>query len=242
MIITSVNNEYIKEVNKLHIKKYRDEKKLFIIEGDHLINEAYKTGNLKEIFVLENSNYKFDNVKTTYVTKEVLAKLSEQLSSPDIIGICSYIENSTIENNLIILDSLQDPGNLGTIIRSAAAFNYDVILGENTVDIYNSKVIRSTEGMIFHVNFLKTNIVNFIKENNNYNYIIADMHKGDNIKKLKVNTKIAIIVGNEGNGISDEVRNLKLNYVHINQTKKCESLNVGVAASIIMHELGDIDE
>ena len=90
MLITSLNNEYIKEVNKLHQKKYRDELKKFIVEGDHLVGEAYKSGYLKEIITLEDVFIKYDDVKTTYVTKEVMDKLSEQISSSNIIGICSY--------------------------------------------------------------------------------------------------------------------------------------------------------
>ena len=242
MVITSVNNDYIKEVNKLHQKKYRDESKIFIVEGDHLISEAYKSGYLKEIITLENNLIKYDDIKTVYVTKEVMDKISEQVSSTNIIGICSYIENSNINNNVIMLDGLQDPGNLGTIIRSAVAFNYDVILGDNTVDIYNSKVLRSTEGMIFNVNFIKSNLLDFINEHNDYKYYIADMNKGTNVKDINDISKHGIIVGNEGNGISDEIRNMDLDYVHISQNNKCESLNVGVAASIIMHELGDINE
>lgn len=242
MVITSVNNDYIKEVNKLHQKKYRDESKTFIVEGDHLISEAYKNGYLKEIIALEDIILKYDDIKTTYVTKEVMDKISEQISSSNIIGICNYIENKSINNNVIMLDGLQDPGNLGTIIRSAAAFNYDVILGDNTVDIYNSKVIRSTEGMIFNVNFIKSNLVDFINKHDDYTFYIADMDKGNSVKALKDISKHGIIVGNEGNGISDDVRNMNIEYVHINQNRKCESLNVGVAASIIMHELGDKNE
>ena len=242
MVITSLNNEYIKEVNKLHQKKYRDESKKFIIEGDHLVSEAYKSGYLKEIITLEDNFVKYDDIKTTYVTKDVMDKISEQISSSNIIGICSYIENTNISNNCIMLDALQDPGNLGTIIRSAAAFNYDVILGDNTVDIYNSKVIRSTEGMIFHINFIKSNLLDFINKHDDYKFYIADMNKGFDVKDISDNSLNGIIVGNEGNGISDDIRNLDLDYVHIKQSSKCESLNVGVAASIIMHELGDINE
>ena len=242
MTITSVNNDYIKEINKLHQKKYRDEEKQFIIEGDHLVEEAYKNGYLKEIITVENSPIKYNDVKITYVTKEVINKLSDQISGTNIIGICNYINVKSITNNLIILDGLQDPGNLGTIIRSAAAFNYDVILGDNTVDIYNSKVIRSTEGMIFNVNFIKTNIPNFINEYKDYKYFIADMNKGKNVRGISNISKHGIIVGNEGSGVSDDIRNMNLEYIHIQQSNKCESLNVGVAASIIMHELGDINE
>lgn len=243
MLITSVNNERIKNINKLHQKKYREEEQKFLVEGDHLVLEAFKNNNLLEVFVLDGKDYHFDNIDITYVTEEVMKKISEQDSSTDIIGVCKMINEKIDEgSNLIILDGLQDPGNLGTIIRSAAAFNYSVILGDNTVDIYNSKVLRSTEGMIFNVSFMKSNIIDFIKNNNMYSYFIADMNQGVNVKDMKISGLIGIIVGNEGNGVSNLVRDLNLNYVHIKQSKKCESLNVGVAASILMHEIGDVYE
>jgi len=242
MLITSVNNEKIKNLSKLHLKKYRDEEKKFLIEGDHLVTEAIKNNSLLELYILDGEDISFDFDNITYVTKDILNKLSEQDSSTNIIGVCKYIEPKKISNKLILLDGIQDPGNLGTIIRSAAAFGFDVILGDNTVDIYNSKTIRSTEGMIFSVNFIKTNLVNFISENPSFNYYIADMHKGSSIKEIDNKENIAIIMGNEGNGVSKDVRNLNLSYLHINQSKNCESLNVGVAASIIMYELGDVNE
>jgi len=242
MVITSTSNERIKNIAKLQIKKYRDEERKFLVEGDHLVNEAYESGYLEEVFILDGANYSFDNVNVNYVSEEVLKKLSDQISSTDIIGVCKFIDIKELNNNLILLDKIQDPGNLGTIIRSAAAFNYDVVIGDNSVDIYNSKTIRSTEGMIFHVNFIKTNLINFINNNRNYKYLIADMNNGTNVKKLNITGKHALIMGNEGNGVSDDIRNLGLDYVYINQNNKCESLNVGVASSILMHELGDVDE
>ena len=242
MLITSVNNEKIKNLSKLHLKKYRDEEKKFLIEGDHLVSEAIKSNSLLELYVLDGEDISFDFDNITYVTKDVLNKLSEQDSSTNMIGVCNYIESKTLSSKLLLLDAIQDPGNLGTIIRSANAFGFDIILGDNTVDIYNSKTIRSTEGMIFSTNFIKTNLVNFINENTNFNYYIADMHKGNNVKDILCKNNVAVIMGNEGNGVSEDVRNLDLNYLHINQSKNCESLNVGVAASIIMYELGDVNE
>ena len=243
MLITSVSNERIKNISKLHLKKYRDENKKFLVEGDHLVNEAYKNNYLLEVFILDGKEYTFDNINVTYVTEDVMKKLSEQDSSTDIIGVCKMIDENIDEgSNLIILDGLQDPGNLGTIIRSAAAFNYSVVLGDNTVDIYNSKVLRSTEGMIFNTSFIKANIESFIKNHSNYSFFIADMNQGINVKDLKITGLVGIIVGNEGNGVSNVLRDLSLNYIHIKQSKKCESLNVGVAASILMHEIGDVYE
>ena len=243
MLITSLTNDKVKNLVKLQNKKYREEEKKFIVEGDHLVSESYKTNNLIEIYALEDIVVTFTDVPVTYVTKEVMKKISEQTSSTDIIGLCKYIENEIDEKkNLVLLDGIQDPGNLGTIIRSAVAFNFDIVIGDNTVDVYNSKTIRSTEGMIFNVNFIKSNLVDFINNHKNHKYLVADMNNGTDIKSYNKTSNVAIIMGNEGNGISDIIRNLDIDYIYIKESKKCESLNVGVAASIIMHELGDIDE
>lgn len=243
MLITSLTNDKIKNLVKLQSKKYREEEKKFIVEGDHLISEAYKSNNLLEIYALEDLIIKYDDIPITYVTKDVMKKISDQASSTDIIGVCKYIDNKIdISKNIILLDGIQDPGNLGTIIRSAVAFNFDLVIGDNSVDIYNSKTIRSTEGMIFSVNFIKSNLLDFINNNKEYKYLIADMNNGTDIKKYNKINKVGIIMGNEGNGISDNIRDLDIDYVYIKESSKCESLNVGVAASILMHELGDIDE
>ncbi|MBR5662474.1 MAG: RNA methyltransferase [Bacilli bacterium] len=243
MLITSLTNDKVKNLVKLQTKKYRDEERKFLVEGDHLVSEAYKTNNLIEIFAVEDVLVTFADIPVTYVTKEVMKKISEQTSSTNIIGVCKYINNKIDENkNIVLLDSIQDPGNLGTIIRSAVAFNFDIVLGDNSVDIYNSKTIRSTEGMIFNVNFIKSNLIDFINNHNDYKYLIADMNNGTDIKNYNKTNKVAIIMGNEGNGISESIRNLDIDYIYIKQSSKCESLNVGVAASILMHELGDINE
>lgn len=243
MVITSLTNDKIKNVNKLKLKKYRDLNKKFIVEGDHLVSEAYKSGYLTEIFATEDALITYDDIPVILVSNEVMNKLTDQVTGTNIIGICNYINNDNFlyNKNLIILDGLQDPGNVGTIIRSSAAFNYNILLGDNTVDIYNSKTIRSTEGMIFYVNFIKENVCNFINNNKDkYIFYVADMDKGFEAKEVESsNLNCAIIMGNEGNGISDDVNNLNLNYVHIKQSDSCESLNVGIAAGILMYELGD---
>ena len=127
MLITSLNNDKIKSITKLYQKKYRDQEQKFIVEGDHLVNEAYKSNNLLEVYALEGTSYYFDNIDIIYVTKEVMKKLSDQVSSTDIIGIVKYQNYQNLSGNLVLLDAIQDPGNLGTIIRSAAAFNYSVV-------------------------------------------------------------------------------------------------------------------
>ena len=152
MYISSVNNEFIKETAKLNNKKYRDLTNTFLIEGEHLVKEAKKNNLIKTIIVLEDFQYETD-LNKVIVTKEVMKKLSDNPSIPKIMAIVYKKECTRIGNKVLILDRLQDPGNLGTIIRSAVAFGFNtLILSDDTVDLYNPKVIRSTQGMLFNIN------------------------------------------------------------------------------------------
>ena len=159
MVVTSLENERVKRWTKLQKKKYREEFGEYIVEGEHLVLEAYKAGVLVELILEENEDVIVD-VPFTYVTKEVIDKISSLDSPCSILGVCKKIDsNEIVGNKILILDDIQDPGNLGTIIRSAVAFNIEtIILSENTVDLYNSKVLRATQGMIFHTNIVKMNL------------------------------------------------------------------------------------
>ena len=240
MIITSTNNEHIKELNKLKEKKHRDLTNTFLIEGDHLIKEALKKDIIKELIVLETSDYNLENIKTTYVSKEVMKKLSSMDSYPNVIGVCEKIENNEIGNKVLILEDIQDPGNLGTIIRSAVAFDVDtIILSPKTVDLYNSKVIRSTQGMLFHINIIIKNLEEFILKLKDQKYKIygTKVDNGKNIKNISKEEKYALIIGNEGNGMSNKISDLCDEFIYIEMNKEVESLNAGVAASILLYEL-----
>ena len=157
MLYSSVNNLKIKEIRKLKEKKYRDKENLFLIEGAHQVQEAYKQDALKEVYILEDNTFDFD-VQINYVTEKVMSSLSDLPSIPKIIGVCEK-KVGTVKGNVLILDDIQDPGNLGTIIRSSVAFNLGtIILSENCTDIYSSKVLRATQGMIFNINIIKANL------------------------------------------------------------------------------------
>lgn len=241
-VVTSLNNTRIKEINKLNQKKYRDESDLFLVEGDHLVNEAYKKNQLVEIFALESFKEELD-VKTTYVSEEVMKKLSNMQSISNVIGVCKKFVPLNYGQRLIVLDGIQDPGNLGTIIRSAASFNFDsVVLSNTCVDLYNDKVIRASEGMIFNVDVLRKDLAIFLDELkfNNYDIYTTDVNGGTNVSDVDFKEKFAIIIGNEGNGVSDikEKADFK---IYIPMNKKCESLNAAVATSIIMYEVSKKD-
>lgn len=245
MVITSLNNEHIKKLNKLKEKKYRDQTNTFIIEGEHLVYEAIKKELVKEIIVLEGEDFYSDSVKITYVSKEVMKKLSSMDSYPNVIGICTKKEEEQIKGNALILDDLQDPGNLGTMIRSAVAFNIDtIVLSPRTVDLYNQKVIRSTQGMLFHINIIVKDLEEIIKElkQNNYKIYGTKVDNGKDIKEINIKDKYALVIGNEGNGMSEKVSNLCDEYLYIKMNTRVESLNAAVAASILMYEMENKNE
>ena len=237
-MIESINNEQIKEIRKLKDKKYRDESNLFLIEGDHLVKEAYKAGYLVKLILTEDI-YDFD-VEKLIVTDKVINSISE-LNNTKVIGVCKKISKELdLSKNVVILDGVQDPGNLGTIIRSCVAFNINnLVLSNETVDLYNSKVIRSTQGMIFNINIIRDDLKNTIKllKDNNYTIYGTNVINGIDIKDVKNTEKYAIILGNEGNGISNEINALVDKNIYIKMNEKCESLNVAVSGSIILYEL-----
>lgn len=236
MNIESLTNNRVKEWVKLKEKKYRDEQGLFLIEGDHLINEAKKKNIIKEIISTDKNE-----IADFYVTPEVMKKISNQVSAPKTIAVCYKLKEEEIKNRILVLDGIQDPGNLGTIIRSAVAFNFDtIVLSEDTVDIYNEKVIRASEGMIFNINFVRTNIIPFLEKNkNNYDILITNVVKGENIKTIRLSQKIILVIGNEGNGVKEETKKYQNHFIKLNMNENCESLNAGVAASILMYEINE---
>ena len=242
MVITSVMNNKIVEYEKLKQPKYRKREHLFIVEGEHLVEEAYKNNRIKEVFVLEDYKINID-VPYTIVSENVMAKLSSLDTVCGILAICTYNDNNTIKGNrILMLDCVQDPGNLGTIIRSSLAFNIDtIVLSNDSVDLYNPKVIRSTQGMLFGINIVYTDLDKCILDLKNKNYIIygTDVNDGIDARKLDkaAKEKFVLVMGNEGRGLSSNVKDLCDKFLYINMNSKVESLNVAVATSILIYEL-----
>ena len=239
MLITSVNNSRIKELVKLKDKKYRDSNNLFFIEGKDIVEEAYKKSLIKELYVLEGTEVIFD-IPFTYVGYDVMKKISDMDSISEYYAVCYKKRDLDIGNRIIILDNIQDPGNLGTIIRSAVAFNFDtVVLSRGCVDLYNPKVVRSTKGMLFNINIIVRELESFINELDDYIIYGTDVVNGNNIKNENIPSKVALVIGNEGRGISDDIKRLCNRFIYIDMNNKCESLNASVAASILMYEVNN---
>ena len=227
-MIESKDNKKIKYLNKLRKSKYMYIDKKFIVEGRHLVEEASKSGILLETYSINECNY---NVPNNLVAPNIMNIISNLPSKVDVIGVCKFIEEkNTFGNKMIILDNVQDPGNVGTIIRSAKAFNIDtIVLSIDSVNKYNEKLIRASQGMFFKTNIVVKDLKYFISyiKNEEYNVYGTDV----------VNGKIAVVMGNEGTGITKEVKELIDKNIYIDINSECESLNVSVAASIIMYEI-----
>lgn len=247
-IITSLENKKIKYINKLKNKKFRDEEGIFVIETKHLVEEAYKSGFLTELYLadtnIESNILEDDKINKYQITKEIMNKISSLESPSNFLGLVKKLPTINYGNRLLILDNIQDPGNLGTIIRSAVAFNLDtLILSNDCVDLYNDKTIRSSEGMLFKLNILRKDLNTFLTElkNNNYTIYGTDVVNGSIVGEIKFPKKYAIIIGNEGKGLKSTLKNLVDQNIYIPMSFNAESLNAGIAASIIMYEMSKND-
>ncbi len=242
MLITSVKNQYIKDLARLKDKKYRDKSPVFLVETKHLVLEAYKAGCIKQLILEQNEIFPLD-VDTLYVSKEVLKKLSSTDTPSNVMAVVYKNEEEvTIGEKVLILDRIQDPGNLGTIIRSAVAFNIDTIIcSPDTVDIYNPKVVRANQGMMFHVPIIIRNTEKIIRElkEKDYKIIGTKVTNGVDVRDSKTYSHFALVIGNEGQGVSKTILELCDEYLYIKMNENCESLNASVAASILLYEINN---
>lgn len=253
IIINSLNNPKIKSVIALNKAKERKKTHSFTVEGIKMIDEIPDDWKINQIFVSEefvikNNKYldKFIDVEIVKVSDQVFKHISDTVTPQGIKVIVSEKEHGIQkiiqkENPLIIIvENLQDPGNLGTIIRTADAANADgIILSCGTVELYNPKVIRSTMGSIFHLPIVFSQDLNevipLLQEKNIMT--IATHLKGEIYPySLDLTKGCALIIGNEGNGISDKIANKTDTYVKIPMLGKAESLNAAMAAGIVMYE------
>lgn len=252
--ISSKDNSLIKELRKLKEKKYRIREGRFIVEGFRFVEESIDSSfNVTHIIINESSKDKYnewelnDKVKAhtkVYMVSEPLFKSISSTESPQ--GILAIVENKSmdIEDKVgfyVLADRVQDPGNMGTIIRTAhAAGALGVITTEGTVDVYNEKTLRSTMGSIFYIPILENKDLNFLNDlkKKGYKFLVSSLESKNNIYDLNLkNQKSVICIGNEGKGISEEVFSLGDENFKIPMPGGAESLNAAVAAAVIMFEI-----
>ena len=244
MKITSVNNDLIKETAKLLKNKYREETGLFLIEGEKGITEAIDANlTIKNIFVLEGFEFfKGENVIET--TEAVLSKISDTKSAPKAIAVAKQpkqdIEHIKNAKTVILLEDIKDAGNLGTILRTASAFNIDaIVLYGDTVDLYNPKCVRSTVGCLWKTPVIKIKELDELKIFTHFERI-ATLPKGNNVINLSDYTpadRTLIMFGSEADGLSKELKNFATKNVTIEMANNVESLNLSISAGILMYKM-----
>lgn len=240
MIIKSNTNEKYKYIKKLNNKKYRDKFNSFVIESKKLVEEALNTKNLEIEFVFvneDNESFNTDKKKLVF-SNDLFNKLSNMKNPEGISAVVKKLTSKEISSDkILLLDKISDPGNLGTMIRSAEAFAFnDIILFNNCVDLYNEKTLRASMGSIFRLNFLNLNQEDLLSLKKDYKLLAADM-AGEGYKRFNDSDKIILAIGNEANGISDFLKENADNLVSIPMKGKIESLNAAIAASILMNNL-----
>ncbi len=245
--IESNKNPQIKQWKKLHTKKERDKSRTFMIEGFHLVEEALKSDVvIQELIISETtdipSEWNVDDLSITIVTEKIMQEISDTDTSQGVAAVCEQYSVNEGGNfsRLLLIDAVQDPGNLGTMIRTADAAGIDaVIIGEGSVDVYNSKVIRSTQGSIFHIPIIKENLHDTILKlkQNGIKVYGTSLKDAVDYKQASVGESFALIVGNEGNGVEPEILDKTDQNLYIPIFGRSESLNVAVAAGILLYHL-----
>ena len=250
--ILSSKNPLVKEIKKLHKKKERDEKKQYVIEGFHLIEEAKNSGAIIE-WILFNQRGQAewanwletcDPEKLIFVSDEVLNSLSDLPTPQGILAVINKNEADHLaefRGGWLLLDNVQDPGNVGTMIRTAdAAGLAGVIIGEGTADIYSTKVLRAMQGSNYHLPVIHGNLADILQQFiQNQIPIYGTELNEQAVDYLKVNKaeNYGLIMGNEGQGVSATLLAQTTQNIYIPIRGQAESLNVAVAAGILMYHL-----
>ncbi|AOG60682.1 RNA methyltransferase, TrmH family [Spiroplasma helicoides] len=241
--ITSVKNSLILKALEYKTKKSQLEDKKYLIEGLNIVNEAIKNNVVDKIFVTKKFVNTFQNIDVIEISDNVAQKLSDLKNSQEVFAICNIVKKDFLDSNVLILDDVQDPGNLGTLIRSAFAFGFNnIICSESTVFLFNSKVLRAIQGNHFDLNIEYCDLEKRIVElkNEGYTIISTNLKEKNSIFDFESHDKIALILGNEGNGVSERVQKLAQKNVILKTSEKIDSLNVAIAGSIIMHDIFNV--
>lgn len=246
MYIESSENKKIKLWAALLTKKGRQKEKKFLFESIRGIEEGLKAGIKPKYLLLKEGIKLPDTLNSCEVFQVILSrvvfkKLSQTQNSQGVIGVYSFLSckfKDMLEGQLLFLDGIQDPGNLGTIIRTGVALGLNgLILGPGCVELYNDKVLRSSLGGIFSLPIINADYEDLrLYKKNGFQIIGMDL-KGKNLKDFTFKEKVVAVVGNENKGISKEIGKILDDMVSIPIMERMESLNVGVAAAILMFKL-----
>ena len=234
--ILSKNNQKIKDACALRLKKVRQEKGLFLMEGIKNLDMALKFGVVKQIFTSIGLPKLNQDIECYKVNDEVLRKLANSENPEGIVFVCEQLKprkDKSEYHKIVYLDQINDPGNLGTILRTAVAFNYDaVILSKSSVDIYNEKVVAASKGALFLVDALYDEIDNYT---NGRVVIASALEDATPLSKCEKPKDFVLVLGYESHGVSQEILSKANQIVKIEMNDNIDSLNVAVAAGILMN-------
>lgn len=253
-IVKSYKNDKVKDLRKLYQKKYRKENRKYILEGLRLIRGSFKADanidriylterfynrNLKETFLKENKD------KLIFVSEDIISKVADTINPQEIIAVVkepqSRLKEVLSKDLILILDQIQNPGNMGTIIRTAVAAGFQsMIITKGSVDLYNLKVIRSTAGAIYSIPFIKDIEIKDLKDklkSFSHKIIAADLDTKKRYNEISYSTPLGLIIGNEARGISKELKEIADIKVKIPIRGDLDSLNAGIAAGILMYKI-----
>lgn len=234
-----ISKSQIKFIRSLHRRKFREQHQSFIIEGTKVIKEAihYSPLKIEMIFGTEQPNFKLpENIDFHQISNQDLQKISALKHPQRYIAVCKYIKKTAQSSQFYIaLDTIQDPGNMGTILRLASWFGInDIVASKETVDVYNPKVVQASMGAIFNISINYTELKSHFKSIDLPIY--GALLNGENLYVSKREKKGVLLMGNEGNGISEELLPYITHPITIPRFGHGESLNVAIAAGIILSE------
>ena len=234
--ILSKNNQKIKDACALRLKKVRQEKGLFLMEGIKNLNMALKFGVVKQIFTKIGLPKLNQDIECYKVNDEVLRKLANSENPEGVVFVCEQLKprkDKASYRKIVYLDNINDPGNLGTILRTAVAFNYDaVILSKSSVDIYNEKVVAASKGALFLVDAYYDDIDNYT---DGRQVIVSALDDAVPLSKCPKEDNFVLVLGNESHGVSQEIIKKANKVVKIEMNDSIDSLNVAIAAGILMN-------
>ncbi len=230
-MITSVTNAVVKNLTKLQLKKYRMLNQQMIVESKHLVDEAHAYGSVLAVYATAPIAA-YPNA--IILSEHVMKKVTNTKNPPTIIALCEIPQRTEVHPRVLCLENIQDPGNVGTILRSALAFGFKTVILDQSADPYSPKVLRSTQGAIFKLSLMFMSIEQFIKTHPNYQMIATA--KEPVLNPTIPSPPLALMLGNEGSGLSPKSLAMSHQQLWI-QTAEVDSLNVAIAGSILMHQL-----
>lgn len=238
MVINSLQNAQVKAWMKLHQSKYRQQSSMFIVEGEHLIEEAIKAQALEVLILKEGTLNPFNFDPTVELSEAVFHKLSQTVSMGSLMGVCRFKAAQRLEGQrFIICDRIQDPGNLGTLIRTALSFGFDqVILSKDCVDVTNDKVVRATQGALFQSSIVMMELKDAISQLKSQGVTVygTGFNHAKHLSTVASTYPVALVLGNEGQGVQKDIIDLCDDTLLI-EMSMFDSLNVAVAGSILAY-------